>query len=109
MKNPDYLFLWARLTDIVREGCAGLPVIVDELGALRIETEAGRPFAIVRIQLRHVGLYLLPLYYHPHTLPDRLAPRRHGAATLRFTEEEDPLIGDVASLIERCLSTIGHY
>jgi len=109
MKNPDYMFLWTRLADIVRENCAGLPVIVDEPGNLRIETEAGRPFATVRIQLHHVGLYLLPLYYHPHTLPDSLAPRRHGAATLRFTEEEDSLISGVASLIEHCLTTIGHY
>ena len=109
MKSPDYLFLWAGLADVVREGCAGLPVIVAEPGDLRIETEAGRPFATVRIQLRLVGLCLLPLYYHPHTLPDGLAPRRHGAATLRFAEEEDPLISEVASLIERCLTTIGHY
>jgi len=109
MKNPSHLFLWARLAEIVREGSAGLPVVVDEPGDLRIETEAGRPFASVRIQLHHVGVYLLPLYYHPYILPASLRSRKSGAVTLRFTNEEDAMIGGLGILIERCLSTIDHY
>lgn len=109
MKNPSHLFLWARLAEIVREGSAGLPVVVDEPGDLRIETEAGRPFASVRIQLHHVGVYLLPLYYHPYILPASLGLRKSGAVTLRFTNEEDAMIGELGILIERCLSTIDHY
>ena len=109
MKNPGHLFLWARLAEIVRDGSAGLPVVVDEPGDLRIETEAGRPFASVRIQLHHVGVYLLPLYYHPYILPASLRSRKSGAVTLRFTNEEDAMIGGLGILIERCLSTIDHY
>ena len=109
MKNPSHLFLWARLAEIVREESTGLPVTVDEPGDLRIETEAGRPFASVRIQLRHVGVYLLPLYYYPDMLPASLGSRKSGAVTLRFTNEEDATIGDLGTLIERCLSTIGDY
>ena len=109
MKNPDHLFLWARLAEIVRDGSAGLPVTVDEPGDLRIETESGRPFASVRIQLHHVGVYLLPLYYYPDMLPAILGSRKSGAVTLRFTNEEDAMIGDLGTLIERCLSAIGNY
>jgi hypothetical protein len=109
MKNPSQLFLWAKLAELVREGSTGLPVSVDEPGDLRIETEKGRPFATVRIQLHHVGLYLLPLCYHPDILPANLRSRKSGVGTLKFTNEEDPLIGEIGTLIERCLSTIGHY
>ena len=109
MKNPSHLFLWARLAEIVRDGSAGLPVTVDEPGDLRIETESGRPFASVRIQLHHVGVYLLPLYYYPYILPSSLESKKSGAVTLRFTNEEDAVIGNLGTLIERCLSTIGNY
>jgi hypothetical protein len=109
MKNLSRMILWARLAEIVRDESTGLPVTVDEPGDLRIETEAGRPFASVRIQLHHVGVYLLPLYYYPDMLPASLGSRKSGAVTLRFTNEEDAMIGDLGTLIERCLSTIGNY
>ena len=109
MKNPSHLFLWARLAEIVRDGSAGLPVTVDEPGDRRIETVAGRPFASVRIQLHHVGIYLLPLYYYPDMLPASLGSRKSGAVTLRFANEEDAMIGELGTLIERCLSAIGNY
>jgi len=109
MKNLGRMILWARLAEIVRDESTGLPVTVDEPGDLRIETEAGRPFAIVKIQLHHVGVYLLPLYYYPDMLPASLGSRKSGAVTLRFTNEEDGAIGDLGTLIERCLSTIGNY
>ena len=109
MKNLSRMILWARLAEIVRDESTGLPVTVDEPGDLRIETEAGRPFASVRIQLHHVGVYLLPLYYYPDILPASLGLRKSGAVTLRFTNEEDAMIGELGILIERCLSTIDHY
>ena len=87
MKNPSHLFLWARLAEIVREGAAGLPVTVDEPGDLRIETESGRPFASVRRQLHHVGVYLLPLYYYPDMLPASL-----GSRTVSYTHLTLPTI-----------------
>ena len=109
MKNLSRMILWARLAEIVRDESTGLPVTVDEPGDLRIETEAGRPFASVRIQLHHVGVYLLPLYYYPYMLPSSLESKQSGAVTLRFTNEEDVMIGALGTLIERCLSTIGNY
>ncbi len=109
MKNPDYIFLWARLAEIVRDVSGDLPVVIDEPGDLRLETESGRPFASVRIQRGHVGLYLLPVYYFPDLLPAKLTDRKSGLSTLRFFREDDELIGEVPKLVERCLTTIGNY
>ena len=109
MKHPAYLFLWAKLAAIIRENSTGLPITVDEPGALRIETKAGRPFASVRIQLHHVGVYLLPLYYHPEILPPALGSRKSGKATFRFTKEDDTSIDEVSVLMQRCRSLVGNY
>ena len=109
MKNPAYLFLSAKLADIIRENSTDLPIIVDEPGDLRIETKTGRPFASVRIQLRHVGVYLLPLYYHPEILPPVLSSRKSGKATFRFTEEDDVSIDELPLLMQRCHSLVGNY
>ena len=108
MKNDAFLFLWARLAGVVRGCSAGLSVIVDEPGHLRIEARSGRPFVNVRIQRSHVGIYLLPMYYHPEVLGP-LTERRSGKGTLRFDEEGDPLIDELAGLIERCVALVGHY
>ena len=109
MKNPDYVFLWAKLAEIVREVSSDLPAVIDEPGDLRIETKSGRPFATVRIQRGQVGLYLFPIYYFPDILPTNLSIRRSGLSTLRFFEEDDGLISEVPKLMERCLTTVGHY
>jgi len=109
MKNPDYLFLWAKLAEIVKEVSGDLPVLIDQPGDLRIETGAGRPFASVRIQREHVGLYLLPMYYFPDILPRKLSVRKSGLSTLKFFKEDDELIAEVSKLIGRCMTTIGHY
>ena len=109
MKNPTYLFLWAKLADIIRENSTGLPITVDEPGDLRSETKAGRPFASGRIQLHHVGVYLLPLYYHPEILPPALGSRKSGKATFRFTKEDDTSIDELSVLMQRCRSLVGNY
>jgi len=109
VKNDSFLFLWARLSEIVRGCTKGLEVIVDEPGDLRVETNKGRPFVSVRIQRNHVGIYLLPLYYHPDVLPQSLSERKSGKGTLRFRNERDVSIEDLSSLIETCLALIDHY
>jgi hypothetical protein len=109
MKNDSLLFLWAKLSTIIQEASIGMPVIMYEPGDLRIETGAGRPFATVRIQRSHVGVYLLPLYYHPEILPAVLKPRKTGKGTLRFTEDADSVIDEMPALIERCRAMVGHY
>jgi hypothetical protein len=108
MKNDAFLFLWAKLARIVRGCSTGLSVIVDEPGHLRIESRSGRPFVNVRIQRNHVGVYLLPMYYHPEVLGP-LSERKSGKGTLRFYEEEDPLIDELSGLIERSVALVGHY
>jgi|TARA_B100000959_G_scaffold245061_1_gene269418 hypothetical protein len=109
VKNDSLLFLWARLSEIVRGCTGGLEVVVDEPGDLRVETDKGRPFVSVRIQRNHVGLYLLPLYYHPDALPPSLSARKSGKGTLRFRDEGDVSIGGLTALVESCLALIDHY
>ena len=109
MKNDSFLFLWARLSKIIQDCTKELEVVVDEPGDLRVETSSGRPFASVRIQRNHVGIYLLPLYYHPDVLPQSLSERKSGKSTLRFRDERDPSIDDLPDLIENCLALIDHY
>ena len=109
MKNPAYLFLWAKLADIIRENSTGLPITMDEPGDLRIDSKAGIPFASVRIQLHHVGVYLLPLYYHPEILPPALGSRKSGKASFRFTKEDDASIDELSVLMQRCRALVGNY
>jgi hypothetical protein len=49
------------------------------------------------------------LYYRPEILGPVLTERRSGKGTLRFTEEEDPLIDELTGLIERCVALVGSY
>ena len=109
MKNPSLLFLWSMISEIIRNSTNNLDVIVDEPGDLQINTNEGRPFVRVRIQRTHVGIYLQPLCYYPEVLPQSLLERKTGKGTLRFRNEEDDLLGEISSLIEACLTLIGHY
>ena len=109
VKNDSFLFLWARLSKIVQDCTRELEVVVDEPGDLRVETSSGRPFVSVRIQRNHVGIYLLPLYYHPAVLPQSLSEKKSGKGTLRFRDERDVSIDDLPNLIENCLALIDHY
>ena len=109
VKNDSFLFLWARLSKIVQDCTKELEVVVDEPGDLRVETSSGRPFVSVRVQRNHVGIYLLPLYYHPDVLPQSLSEKKSGKGTLRFRDERDVSIVDLPILIENCLALIDHY
>ena len=82
---------------------------IDEPGDFRVETKAGRPFVSVRIQKRHVGLYLLPLYYHPDVLPYSLKKFKSGKSVLRFKDEEQLQPDELRTLIENCIAMIEHY
>ena len=72
MKNDALIFLWHNLSSLIRGLTEELVIAIDEPGDFRVETKTGRPFVSVRIQKGHVGLYLLPLYYHPDVLPTSL-------------------------------------
>ena len=109
MKNDSYLFLWDRISKIVRNYTKGMEVVADEPGNLRVEANNGRPFVCVSIQKKHVGIYLLPLYYHPETLPHTLYKNKSGKSTLRFKSKEEFSVKDIERLIENCLAVIGHY
>ena len=109
MKNVNLLSLWIDLAERVRVSAVGLKVVCDEPGDLRIETQEGRPFATVRIQKSHVGLYLLPLYYHPSVLVDELRPLKSGHSTIRFRPKNVKVLPCVNEQIDSLLPFIGHY
>jgi hypothetical protein len=109
MKNDSLLFLWAELAEIVKRQCSTLHLVCDEPGDVRIETMQGRPFVTVRIQKKHVGLYLLPLYYHPHVLPRILQPHKSGKSTLKFNKGQTLLFVEIEQLLQRCQALIGTY
>ncbi len=109
MKNSSLIFLWSVLSEIIREFSSHLDVFVDRTGDLRVRTQEGRPFASVIIQRRHVGVYLLPIYYHPEVVGPLLSNRKSGKGTLRFKDVDDSSINELSELIETCLTLIGKY
>ena len=109
MKNDRLIFLWSELAEVVRINCSTLNLVCDEPGDLRIETMHGRPFVTVRIQKKHVGLYVLPLYYHSDILPLALQPHKSGKSTLKFKEGQKVLETEIEQLLHRCQALIGAY
>ena len=109
MKNDALIFLWHNLSSLIRKWTEELVIAIDEPGDFRVETKTGRPFVSVRIQKGHVGLYLLPLYYHPDVLPASLIKFKSGKSTLRFKDEEQLQPDELRTLIENCLAMIEHY
>ena len=109
MKNDRLIFLWSELAEIVKTQCSTLNLVYDEPGDLRIETIQGRPFITVRIQKEHVGLYVLPLYYHPDILPLALQPHKSGKSTLKFSKGHEFLETEIEQLLHRCQALIGAY
>ena len=109
MKNERLIFLWSELAGIVRTICSTMNLVCDEPGNLRIETMHGRPFVTVRIQKEHVGLYVLPLYYHPEILPLALKPRKSGKSTLKFNKGQELLEPKIKQLLQRCQALIEAY
>lgn len=109
MKNDSLLFLWDTLAQIVQKGTSDLRTVIDEPGDLYVENNKGRPFARVRIQKSHVGVYLLSMYYHPEVLPSSLKQYKTGKSTLRFRHGEDDFHQGVEVLVENCLALVDHY
>jgi len=109
VKNESFLFLWGKLSSIVKDCTKELQIAIDEPGDLFVKTGKGRPFARVRIQKKHVGVYLLPMYYHPEVLPHNLLKKKSGRGTLKFQLEDEDINEDLNRLIENCLAFIEHY
>ncbi|MDP6333317.1 MAG: hypothetical protein QF479_01630 [Candidatus Poseidoniaceae archaeon] len=109
MKNDKLVFLWSQLSEFVKIECDGLTIVFDEPGDLRIETSEGRPFVTIRIQRRHVGMYLLPLYYHRHLITQYIENLRKGKTTLYFKTKTDIDEIEIRNLIQNCRTMIGKY
>ena len=109
VKNDSFLFLWDKLSTIVKDCSKSLEIAIDEPGDLFVKTRKGRPFARVRIQKKHVGIYLLPMYYYPEVLPHNLSKKKSGKATLKFQHEDEDISTDLSCLIENCLTFVEHY
>ena len=109
MKNEDLLFVWAELQQMMRPLVAELNCVTDEPGDWRVETPAGRLFLTLRIQKQHVGLYLLPMYYHPEVRPPALEPFLSGKSTFRFKAHHEPSTAALTSIISACKAFIGLY
>ena len=109
MKNENLLFAWAGLQRMLRPHVAELACVIDEPGDWRVETLAGRPFLTLRIQKNHVGLYLLPMYYHPEVRPAALEPFLSGKSTFRFKAHHEPPEEALGHIVEACKAFIGLY
>jgi len=109
VKNDSFLFLWDTLSTIVKDCSKGLEIAIDEPGDLFVKTRKGRPFARVRIQKKHVGIYLLPMYYYPEVLPQNLSKKKSGKGTLKFQHEDEDIGTDLSCLIENCLAFVEDY
>ena len=101
--------LWTQIAEIVQEYSRDLLIITNVSGDLRIETKDGRPFVRVRVQRKHVGVYLLPLYYHRRILPSSLKQYYSGKGTLRFIDVDENILSEFRELMERCQSLIGFF
>ena len=109
MKNESLLSIWIEAKQIIEPLCDGLPVLADEPGDWRVETPSGRPFITLRIQKLHVGLYLLPMYYHPHIRPRSMNPYLKGKNTFRFVRTKPLPVEGLQDIIERARAMIGTY
>ena len=109
MKNESLLSIWIEAKQIIEPLCDGLPVLTDEPGDWRVETPSGRPFITLRIQKSHVGLYLLPMYYHPHIRPRSMDAYLKGKSTFRFVRTKPLPVEGIQDIIERARAMIGAY
>jgi len=109
VKNGAFLFLWSSIRTALLPAVEGLVTVTDEPGDWRVETHEGRPFLTLRIQRRHVGLYLLPMYYHPGVCDAALVPFRHGKSTFRFTLTTEPPFEALKTTMERAKAVVGVY
>ena len=84
-------------------------LITDEPGDWRVETTTGRPFLTLRIQKSHVGLYLLPMYYHQHIRPKSMDAYLKGKSTFRFVRTKPLPKEGIQEIIDRARAMIGTY
>ena len=84
-----------------------LTIITDEPGDWRVETTTGRPFLTLRIQKSHVGLYLLPMYYHQHIRPKSMDAFLW--STFRFRSLSGLPEEGIREILERARTMIGTY
>jgi len=109
IKNEGLLFVWAEIQSLLRPLCATQVETVDEPGDWAVDTPSGRPFLKLRVQKRHVGLYLLPLYYHPGAMEPELRSALRGKTTFRFTRHTALPLAALERQIEACLGLVGLY
>ena len=101
--------MWASLQALLRPQVAELVCITDEAGDWAVETTGGRPFLTLRIQKHHVGLYLLPMYYHPEVRPNALNRYLSGKSTFRFKAHHEPPEEALVNIVDACKAFIGLY
>ena len=109
MKNENLLFTWAAMQHLLRPKVVELVCTTDEAGDWRVETPTGRPFLTLRIQKHHVGLYLLPMYYHPEVRPPALNRYLSGKSTFIFKAHHELPEEALVNIIEACKAFIGLY
>ena len=109
MKNESLFSCWIEVKQIIEPLCNGLPVLTDEPGDWRVETPSRRPFMTLRIQKSHVGLYLLPMYYHPDIRPQSMDAYLKGKSTFRFVRTKPLPLEGIRDVIERARAMIGTY
>ena len=109
VKNERLFSLWIELKQFIEPQCEGLPIITDEPGDWRVETTTGRPFLTLRIQKSHVGLYLLPMYYHQPIRPKSMDAFLSGKSTFRFRSLSGLPQEGIREILERARTMIGSY
>lgn len=109
VKNERLFSLWVELKQFIEPQCEGLAIITDEPGDWRVETTTGRPFLTLRIQKSHVGLYLLPMYYHQHIRPKSMDAFLSGKSTFRFRSLSGLPQEGIREILERARTMIGTY
>ena len=101
MKNVDLAVLFFKLREILAKHEPFLKVIVDDEGYYRLFTPTNRPFIGIKVQKKHVGIYVLPVYYNPELIGN-MASRQVGKCTFAFKHDNDEMIKHLPDFFERC-------
>ncbi|MDP6870275.1 MAG: hypothetical protein QGI21_05840 [Candidatus Poseidoniaceae archaeon] len=108
MKNVGLAVLFFKLREMLEIYASNMRVTINEEGYYRLYTPTNRPFMAICVQRKHVGIYVMPLC-EDQNLIGNLEPKRIGKGTLGFVSDEDPLLVEVPSFIERCYQHCIHY
>tara|TARA_B000000565_G_scaffold202996_1_gene156569 strand:+ start:267 stop:653 length:387 start_codon:yes stop_codon:yes gene_type:complete len=101
MKNVDHAVLFFKLREILAKHEPFLKVIVDDEGYYRLFTPTNRPFIGIKVQKKHVGIYVLPVYYNPELIGN-MSSRQVGKCTFAFKHDNDEMIEHLPDFFERC-------